>query len=48
MTRQPAKTLITVAPTGAEVSKADWPQLPTTLDELVAEAQGLRGRRAPR
>jgi len=32
-------TLITVAPTGAEVSKADFPQLPTTLDELVAEAK---------
>jgi uncharacterized protein (DUF849 family) len=31
-------TMITVAPTGAEVSKAEWPQLPTTLDELVAEA----------
>jgi 3-keto-5-aminohexanoate cleavage enzyme len=31
-------TMITVAPTGAEASKADWPQLPTTLDELVAEA----------
>ena len=34
-----AGTLITVAPTGAEVDKADWPQLPTTLDELVAEAK---------
>jgi 3-keto-5-aminohexanoate cleavage enzyme len=33
------RTLITVAPTGAEVAKADWPQLPTTLDELVAEAK---------
>lgn len=32
------QTLITVAPTGAEVSKADVPQLPTTLEELVAEA----------
>jgi len=32
-------TLITVAPTGAEHSKADWPQLPTTLEELVAEAK---------
>ena len=32
-------TLITVAPTGAEVAKADWPQLPTTLEELVAEAK---------
>ncbi len=32
-------TLITVAPTGAETAKTDWPQLPTTLEELVAEAQ---------
>ena len=32
-------TLITVAPTGAELDKAAWPQLPTTLDELVAEAR---------
>ena len=32
-------TLITVAPTGAEVSKAQWPQLPVTLAELVAEAR---------
>ena len=31
-------TLITVAPTGAETRKSDWPQLPTTLDELVREA----------
>jgi 3-keto-5-aminohexanoate cleavage enzyme len=35
----PAKTLITVAPTGAEAAKADYPQLPTTLDELVAAAK---------
>jgi 3-keto-5-aminohexanoate cleavage enzyme len=34
-----AGTLITVAPTGAETAKADCPQLPTTLDELVAEAK---------
>ena len=34
-----SNTLITVAPTGAETAKADWPQLPTTLDELVAEAK---------
>ena len=34
-----AGTLVTVAPTGAEVDKAEWPQLPTTLDELVAEAR---------
>ena len=32
-------TLITVAPTGAETAKSDVPQLPTTLDELVAEAK---------
>jgi 3-keto-5-aminohexanoate cleavage enzyme len=32
-------TLITVAPTGAEHTKADLPQLPTTLEELVAEAK---------
>ncbi len=32
-------TLITVAPTGAETSKADFPQLPTTLPELVETAQ---------
>ncbi|MEO8829073.1 3-keto-5-aminohexanoate cleavage protein [Lapillicoccus sp.] len=31
-------TLITVAPTGAESRKADVPQLPTTLDELVDTA----------
>jgi uncharacterized protein (DUF849 family) len=30
-----AQTLITVAPTGAETAKADVPQLPTTIDELV-------------
>jgi uncharacterized protein (DUF849 family) len=33
-----ARLLITVAPTGAETAKADCPQLPTTLDELVATA----------
>lgn len=32
-------TMITVAPTGAELSKADWPQVPTTLEELLAEAK---------
>jgi 3-keto-5-aminohexanoate cleavage enzyme len=32
-------TLITVAPTGAETAKADVPQLPSTLDEVVAEAK---------
>jgi 3-keto-5-aminohexanoate cleavage enzyme len=31
-------TLITVAPTGAETAKADFPALPTTLDELVDTA----------
>ena len=31
-------TLITVAPTGAESTKADVPALPTTLDELVETA----------
>jgi 3-keto-5-aminohexanoate cleavage enzyme len=35
----PDRLLITVAPTGAETSKADCPQLPTTLDELVATAK---------
>jgi uncharacterized protein (DUF849 family) len=30
--------LITVAPTGAETAKADCPQLPTTLEELVETA----------
>jgi uncharacterized protein (DUF849 family) len=32
-------TLITVAPTGAEVAKADMPALPVTLDELVTTAK---------
>jgi 3-keto-5-aminohexanoate cleavage enzyme len=31
--------LITVAPTGAETAKADCPQLPTTLEELVQTAK---------
>jgi uncharacterized protein (DUF849 family) len=35
-------TLITVAPTGAETAKADVPNLPTTLDELVAEAKACQ------
>jgi 3-keto-5-aminohexanoate cleavage enzyme len=35
-------TLLTVAPTGAEVDKAAWPQLPTSLDELVAEARACQ------
>jgi uncharacterized protein (DUF849 family) len=33
------RTLITVAPTGAESTKADVPHLPTTLDELVSAAK---------
>jgi 3-keto-5-aminohexanoate cleavage enzyme len=33
------RLLITVAPTGAETSKRDCPQLPTTLEELVQTAQ---------
>jgi uncharacterized protein (DUF849 family) len=32
-------TLITVAPTGAETAKADAPNLPVTLDELVSTAK---------
>jgi 3-keto-5-aminohexanoate cleavage enzyme len=35
-------TLITVAPTGAEVAKADAPALPVTLDELVTAANECR------
>ncbi len=35
----PANTLITVAPTGAETNKEACPQLPTTLEELVATAK---------
>jgi 3-keto-5-aminohexanoate cleavage enzyme len=34
-----SKTLITVAPTGAEVDKSQWPQLPSSLEELVTEAK---------
>jgi 3-keto-5-aminohexanoate cleavage enzyme len=34
-----SQTLITVAPTGAESSKADVPALPVTLDELVVTAK---------
>ena len=33
------KLLVTVAPTGAETSKQDCPQLPTTLEELVETAR---------
>jgi len=32
-------TMVTVAPTGAETRKEDFPQLPTTLAELVETAQ---------
>ncbi|MBR7741905.1 3-keto-5-aminohexanoate cleavage protein [Phycicoccus sp. BSK3Z-2] len=42
MTTTPAGssgTLITVAPTGAEHAKADVPQLPTTLEEVVDTAR---------
>jgi len=35
----PDKLLVTVAPTGAETSKQDFPQLPTTLEELVETAE---------
>ncbi|SFJ05220.1 3-keto-5-aminohexanoate cleavage protein [Nocardioides psychrotolerans] len=35
----PEALLITVAPTGAETSKAGCPQLPTTLEELVQTAK---------
>ncbi len=38
-TPSPDRLLITVAPTGAETAKADCPQLPTTLEELVATAR---------
>jgi uncharacterized protein (DUF849 family) len=34
-----ARTLITVAPTGAEAEKADAPALPVTLEELVQAAE---------
>lgn len=35
-------TLITVAPTGAESTKADVPALPVTLEELVATGRGCQ------
>ena len=35
----PSLLLVTVAPTGAETRKADCPQLPTTLEELVDTAR---------
>ena len=37
------KTLITVAPTGAEAAKDAVPALPVTLDELVATAKDCQG-----
>jgi 3-keto-5-aminohexanoate cleavage enzyme len=39
MRAMPDPLLITVAPTGAETAKEDCPQLPTTLEELVATAK---------
>jgi 3-keto-5-aminohexanoate cleavage enzyme len=41
-----ARTLITVAPTGAETAKAAAPPLPVTLDELVEAAQACEKARA--
>ncbi|MGN6753012.1 MAG: 3-keto-5-aminohexanoate cleavage protein [Intrasporangium sp.] len=38
-----AATLITVAPTGAETAKADFPALPTTPEELVETAVACEG-----
>ena len=40
--RASAGTMITVAPTGAEVDKASVPALPVTLDELVTTAKECR------
>jgi 3-keto-5-aminohexanoate cleavage enzyme len=45
MTGSP-RTLITVAPTGAEAAKADVPALPVTLDELVGTARACAERGA--
>ncbi|MBA3743814.1 3-keto-5-aminohexanoate cleavage protein [Sporichthya sp.] len=42
----PQGTLITVAPTGAELAKTDHPNLPTTLTELVATAKACAAARA--
>jgi uncharacterized protein (DUF849 family) len=42
MTR-PRGTLITVAPTGAEHAKANVPNLPVTLPELISTAQDCEG-----
>lgn len=38
----PDATMITVAPTGAETAKSDFPQLPTTLVELVETAKSCQ------
>jgi len=35
----PSRTLLTVAPTGAEADKSEVPHLPTTLEELVSTAK---------
>ncbi len=39
MRSMPDPLLVTVAPTGAETTKEDCPQLPTTLEELVSAAR---------
>jgi 3-keto-5-aminohexanoate cleavage enzyme len=39
MRAMPQPLLVTVAPTGAETTKDDCPQLPTTLEELVTAAR---------
>src|SRR5215475_15443598 len=40
--RPAAATMITVAPTGAEVDKSAVPALPVTLEELVTTAKECR------
>jgi 3-oxoacyl-[acyl-carrier protein] reductase len=44
----PDPLLVTVAPTGAETAKEDCPQLPTTLEELVATAKECEAAGAQR
>lgn len=39
-------TLIMAAPNGARKTKADHPNLPITVDEVVAEARACREARA--
>ncbi|MGB3857730.1 MAG: 3-keto-5-aminohexanoate cleavage protein [Ornithinimicrobium sp.] len=39
MAGRPGNALVTVAPTGAETTKAECPALPTTLEELVETAR---------